>query len=600
MHPDYPQSLGATYSHTCGTTFTVWAPERRSVDLVLEHEDGAFSSVRRLARGDQGCWSGTFRDVHPGALYRYRLDGAVDQTFPDPASRFQPHGVHGPSQVVDPRAFEWTDHSWRTPALERLTIYELHTGTFTADGTFAGIVDRLPYLARLGVTAIEIMPLGDFPGEYNWGYDGVALFAPARCYGTPDALRALVDAAHHHRLAVILDVVYNHFGPDGAYATAFSPYYFSDRHKSPWGAGINFDGPHSEQVRRFFIDNAVQWVRDYHLDGLRLDATHAIVDDSSRHFLAELTSTVRQAAGRDVIVIAEDERHIARMMRPVEAGGHGLDAVWADDFHHQVRVHTAGDRDGYFAKFTGTTRDIAQTLRQGWFSGEESSSLSPAQFVLCIQNHDQVGNRIDGARLHHEIGLAEYQALSVLLLMAPQTPLLFMGQEWAATSPFLFFTDHHEELGRKVSEGRRAEFASFEAFAANDEDVPDPQATDTFHRSVLNWDEREGSPHAEVHGLYQQLLRLRQSHPALAANDRSLFDVEAVDGHTVSLRRSSRDGHAALLAVVRLSGSGETRVPVDAGFTRVLVTTGQAAVVGAELRFDGPAAIVLSRDSDRR
>ena len=578
----------------------MWAPERRVVDLVLEHDDGSPASVRPLARDDQGYWSGTFADVRPGALYRYQLDDAPDQRFPDPASRFQPRGVHGPSQVVDPRAFEWTDHSWRTPSLDRLAIYELHTGTFTPDGTFAGIVDRLPYLAQLGVTAIELMPVGDFPGDCNWGYDGVALFAPAHRYGTPDALRALVDAAHHHGLAIIRDVVYNHFGPDGAYATAFSPYYFSDRHQSPWGAGINFDGPHSAQVRRFFIENALQWVRDYHLDGLRLDATHAIVDDSSRHFLTELTATVRKAAGREVIVIAEDERHLAHIMRPVEAGGHGVDGVWADDFHHQVRVHTAGDRDGYFAKFTGTTRDIAQTLRQGWFSGDDPSSLAPAQFVLCIQNHDQVGNRIDGARLHHDIDLAGYLAASVLLLMAPQTPLLFMGQEWAATSPFMYFTDHHEELGRKVSEGRRAEFSSFEAFTASDGSVPDPQAADTFQRSVLKWEEREGSPHAEVYALYQQMLRLRQSHPAMAANDRSLFDVQAIDEHTVSLRRWARDGRTALLAMVRMSGRGTTRVPVDAGFTRVLVTTGNAAAGEGEVRFEGPAAVVLSRDSDRR
>ncbi len=607
-HPEIERRLGAHYSSEKETAFTVWAPERRSLELVLEEDDGSPLDVRPLARDAQGCWSGVFGDVRPGALYRYRLDGAADHTFPDPASRFQPRGVHGPSQVVDHRAFQWTDHSWRTPPLDRLVIYELHTGTFSPEGTFGGIVDRVPYLAQLGVTAIELMPVGDFPGDYNWGYDGVAMFAPARCYGTPDALRVLVDTAHHHGLAVILDVVYNHFGPDGAYATAFSPYYFSNRHQSPWGDGINFDGAHSAQVRRFFIENALQWVLDYHVDGLRLDATHAIVDDSSPHFLAELTATVRTAAKRDVIVIAEDHRNLARMTQPVDAGGYGLDAVWADDFHHEARVHTAGDRDGYYTKYTGSARDVAETLRKGWLKGDDTSSMAPSRFVICIQNHDQVGNRVDGARLHHEIDPGAYQALSVLLLMAPQTPLLFMGQEWAATTPFQFFTDHHEELGRQVSEGRRAEFAAFDRFSAGEAHVPDPQETDTFHRSVLNWDERQASRHAAVHALYQQLLQLRASHPALqtrtgnvepGTNDRPSFEVAALDEHTVALRRTSRDGDAALLAIVRLSG-GAARVPVDAGFTRVLISTGNAAIVDAEIHVDGPAAVVLSRDSDRR
>ena len=598
------------------TTFTVWAPERGTVDLIVEDATRGPLSVRPLRRDERGYWSGTFTDIGAGTLYRYRLDGAEDQTFPDPASRFQPLGVHGSSQVVDHTTFDWTDAAWRVPPLEQLVIYELHVGTFTPAGTFAAAIERLPHLARLGVTAIELMPIADFAGDYNWGYDGVALFAPARCYGAPDSLRALVDAAHRHGLAVILDVVYNHFGPDGAYATAFSPYYFSDRHSSPWGRGINFDGPHSVEVRRFFIENARHWIRDYHVDGLRLDATHAMMDDSTPHFLAELTSAIRGDAGRDVILTAEDHRNLAQMMMPVDAGGWGLDAVWADDFHHQVRVHTAHDRDGYYADFSGTTRDIAETLTGGWFfrgqysshleqaRGTDPSPLDPPRFVICIQNHDQVGNRGDGSRVHHDIDPAAFRALSALLLLAPHTPLLFMGQEWAASSPFQFFTDHHEELGRQITEGRRAEFASFEDFS---DEVPDPQAHETFQRSHVNWGEVNVMPHAGVLRLYAGLLALRRSHPAMQAHDRRSFEVRAVDNHTLWLRRSAPDSRETLVAIVRLSGEGTTRVRVEAPGARVLLTTEDATFVespqpiqrdGSSLQFDRPGALVVAVDAD--
>jgi maltooligosyltrehalose trehalohydrolase len=598
------------------TTFTVWAPEREAVDLIVEDGAGSALSVRPLQRDERGYWSGAFRDIGAGARYRYRLDRAEDRTFPDPASRFQPLGVHGPSQVVDPATFEWTDAAWRVDPLERLVIYELHVGTFTPAGTFAAAIERLPHLARLGVTAIELMPIADFAGDYNWGYDGVALFAPARCYGTPDSLRRLVDAAHRHGLAVILDVVYNHFGPDGAYATVFSPHYFSDRHRSPWGRGINFDGPHSAEVRRFFIENARQWIRDYHVDGLRLDATHAIVDESTPHFLAELTSALRADTGRDVILTAEDHRNLAQMMMPVGSGGWGLDAVWADDFHHQVRVHTARDRDGYYADFSGTTHDIAETLTQGWFfrgqysshldqaRGTDPSPLDPPRFVICIQNHDQVGNRVDGSRLHHDIDPAAFRALSALLLLAPHTPLLFMGQEWATTSPFQFFTDHHDELGRQITKGRRAEFASFEAFG--DDEVPDPQARETFERSHVNWDELSAMPHAGILRLYERLLDLRRSHPAMRAHDRRSFAVRAVDGHTLWLRRSAPDVAEAVVAIVRLSGEGPSRVQVQATGARELLTTEDVTFVdtskpihrdGSSIQFDRPGAVVLAIDS---
>jgi maltooligosyltrehalose trehalohydrolase len=595
--------LGA--HHDRGTTrFTVWAPDRHQVELVLESRNEP-TDVRRLEWQERGYWTGTFDDVPAGALYRFRLDGDQQQTFPDPASRYQPFGVHGPSQVIDASTFEWTDDGWHRPPLSRLVFYELHVGTFAPGGTFDAVANRLGHLSRLGVTAIELMPIGDFAGEHNWGYDGVSIFAPARCYGTPDSLRSLVNAAHGLGLAVVVDVVYNHFGPDGAYAHAFSPYYFSDRHDSPWGRGINFDGPHSAEVRRFFIENALQWVQDFHVDALRLDATHALVDDSEPHFLAELGSVLRTEAGRDVLLVAEDHRNLARLARPAVAGGLGLDAIWADDFHHQVRVHTARDRDGYYAAYAGGVDDIADTLRRGWFytgqpvpqtgrpRGTDPGALDPAQFVICIQNHDQIGNRFDGARLNHEIRAEVYRAASMLLLIAPHSPLLFMGQEWAATTPFQFFTDHHEELGRQVSSGRRAEFAGFDAFSAGD--IPDPQARATFERSCLRWDEAERPPHAGVLRLYERLLHLRRSHPAMQLSARDLFDVRPLDAHTLALRRDSADRASTLVAVVRLSGGAGT-IHLGAGGA-VLLTTEDADVVEKPLPIRvGGGAISFARE----
>ncbi len=578
---DAALTLGAR--HAAGTTtFRVWAPEHTSVELLIERD------ARPLTRGDCGYWSGSFSDVPPGAHYRYRLDGHDDRVFPDPASRFQPLGVHGPSQVVDPAAFAWTDAAWQPPPLERLVVYELHVGTFTPEGTFRAVMERLPYLKELGVTAIEVMPVADFPGKWNWGYDGVALFAPSRAYGAPDDLRALVDAAHAHGLAVLLDVVYNHLGPDGAYANAFSPHYFTDRHASAWGKGVNLDGPHSSEVRRFFIENAVHWVREYHVDGLRLDATHALQDDGPRHFLGELSATVRAEAERPLILIAEDHRRVPQMLQPVSAGGWGIDGVWADEFHHQVRVHTAHDHEGYFARFSGRVADLVATLQQSWYS------RGPEQFVFCIQNHDQIGNRFDGARLHHQVDAATYRALSTLLLVAPQTPLLFMGQEWAASTPFLYFTDHEPELGRKVTEGRREEFRDFAAFANPESgaSVPDPQAPETFTRSRLRWDETMSEPGTHLLRLYQRLLQVRTPAP--------LRQALALDAHTLLLTVGE------LTAIVRLSGAGAVVVPGTNGVWRDRVLTTEDSDVTIDpapiyidtaapvtVRFARPGAIVF-------
>ena len=631
-----------------GTRFRVWAPNAKNVEVALYAGQRELQSYA-LAPEDDGYFAGQIGGVDAGARYIYRLDGGMPR--PDPATRFQPDGVHGPSQVVDPTSFAWTDSDWRGVPLEDLVIYELHVGAATDAGTFDALIERLDQIGTLGVTAIELMPVADFPGERNWGYDGVCLFAPARTYGGPDALRRLVDAAHARGLAVILDVVYNHLGPDGNYLREFSRSYFTARHTTPWGDTLYFDGPGSRPVRDFFIANALYWAHEYHLDGLRLDATHAILDDSPTHILAELAAKVRESlpSNRAFVFIAENENNDPTLLRPTRqnqeprtknrfatsrfsvdpAGarsrfseGYGLDAVWADDFHHQIRVALAGDREGYYADYTGTVADLATTLRQGWFytgqlsvfpghpRGATADDIAPPHFVHCIQNHDQVGNRALGDRLNHAIDLAAYRAASVLLLLSPYTPLLWMGQEWAATTPFLYFTDHHAELGRLVTEGRRAEFAGFSAFSGDQ--VPDPQDPATFARSKLRWDERERPPHAGIVRLYRDLLGLRKRLPALQNRSRDTFNVVPIGEHALALRRAGTAGQEDVLILVHFQGTlalrpgdlpglappaghtwaplldsedpsyggrGDTRLTIDAAADRVLEMSGPGAMV---------------------
>lgn len=548
-----------------GTHFEVWAPGARRLEVVRE-TPGKPERAWPLEGDSSGLFRGFVAEIRAGDLYRYRIDGAGP--YPDPASRFQPLGVHGPSQVVDPDRFPWTDQEFRNVPLERLVLYELHVGAFTPEGTFAAARAKLPYLSELGVTAVELMPVADFAGSRNWGYDGVALFAPARCYGTPDELRAFVDEAHRLGLAVHLDVVYNHFGPDGFYGSLLSPHYVSKTRKTPWGPAVNLDGEGSDQVRRFLIENALHWIGEYHIDGLRLDATHALADEGPAPFLAELAAAVRSGP-RPALLIAEDIRNLNLMLLDPSRGGWGLDAVWSDDFHHHLRRCLAGDRHAYFADFSGTVEDIAQTLRQGWFftgqfsrhygrlRGTDPEGISPAQCVFYLQNHDQVGNRASGERLHHQISPAAWRAASVLLLVAPETPLLFMGQEWAASTPFLFFTDHTPELGRRIREGRKREMARIPQAREPGflDRLPDPQAPATFKASCLNWSELSRPAHQAALALYRRLLGLRARHPALRTADRDSLTVRPLDGSTLLVRREASDG-AALLAVIRLRGAG--------------------------------------------
>ena len=548
-----------------GVRFRVWAPDARELSLVIH--DGKAAGTHPLARGDDGLYETWVRGAAAGDTYAYRKDGQDPR--PDPASRFQPQGVHGPSQIVDPQAFAWRDRQWRVRRVEDLIVYELHIGTFSPEGTFAGARARLPYLRDLGITAIEIMPVADFAGARNWGYDGVALFAPSRAYGTPDDFRALVDAAHANGLAVILDVVYNHLGPEGAYVPFFSSRYLTDRHASPWGKAVNLDGPGAEFVRRFIIDNALYWLREFHVDGLRLDATHALIDDSQRHIVQELVTAVRTAAPHRVIVHAEDHRNLAGMLESPRLGGWDLDGVWADDFHHVMRRMTAGDEHGYFADFAGTARELADVIRQGWlYTGQHSAVMNhprgtpPSRvpmhrFVVCLQNHDQVGNRAQGDRVAQAVAADAWRAASVVLLTVPMTPLLFMGQEWAASTPFLYFTDLEPELGKLVTEGRRKEFAAFPEFSAPGatERVPDPQAETTFLASQLRWDEQQRPEHARVLALYRRLIDLRMTHGALAGSVALAGEAVAPDDETLVMRRA--EGGDTFWVVARFRSGGD-------------------------------------------
>jgi maltooligosyltrehalose trehalohydrolase len=599
-----------------GVEFRVWAPGHDTVDVVLYGP--AAEEVHPLHPVGGGWFSARVEGVGAGARYRYRLDGG--DALPDPASRAQPGGVHEPSEVVDPAAFAWSDAGWAGLPLEDLVVYELHVGTFTPGGTFDAAIARLGELAALGVTAVEPMPVASFPGARNWGYDGVSLFAPQASYGGPGGLRRFVDAAHARGLAVILDVVYNHLGPEGNYLPAFTGgRYFTGRHATPWGDAVNFDGPDSAAVREFVIANALHWAHEYHLDGLRLDATHAIVDDSPVHVLAEMGTRIRESLppGRHFHLIAEDERNERAVVTPGAQGGLGLCAVWADDFHHQLRSRLAGDRDGYFADYGGTVEEIVATLRKGWFyegqvspnharpRGTPADGLPPAAFVHCIQNHDQVGNRAHGDRLHHAVDLALYRAAAALLLLSPYTPMLWMGQEWAATAPFLYFTDHPEELGRRVTEGRRCEFEKFSAFRdpAARERIPDPQAEETFTRSKLDWSERDHMPHAGILALHRALLHLRRTHPAPRARRRESFAVDVLGPDALALRRTGDDGSALLLVVslagplaVDLSAAEVTRAPETGSRTLFLSTeegrfAGEAEGEVATLSDDGGLAL---------
>ncbi len=535
-----------------GISFRTWAPQKKNVSLVILGPDRKVRRELPLDKDAEGYWAGLAPGAEAGTLYQYRLD---DQLFPDPASRFQPLGVHEPSEVVENR-FSWTDNLWRPPALRDLIIYELHTGTFSPEGTFAGVARRLEHFQRLGANAIELMPVADFPGRWNWGYDGVYLFAPAHVYGHPDDLRRLVDDAHQAGLMVVLDLVYNHLGPDGNYLGAYSDYYFNEKHHTPWGRAFNLDNARAEPVRRFFVENALYWRSEFHIDAFRLDATQAILDDSPKHLIQEIAEQMQDLGG---LVICEDPRNERRILQKRSEGGYGCDAVWADDFHHVVRVQITSEDEGYLGYFKGTINELIRTLREGWlFTGQiqkdgiprgtRGADLPPERFIHCISNHDQTGNRAFGERLNQLVSPAAYRAASSLLLLDPYTPMLFMGQEWAAATPFLYFTDHEPVLGRNISEGRRQEFAEFSEFRDPEmrKKIPDPQSESTFRKSCLEWSELTEPAHAKIALLYRNLISLRRED--LAARHRGSWSVAQVGANAVALRYKASPANLLIIA----------------------------------------------------
>ncbi|MGQ9676197.1 MAG: malto-oligosyltrehalose trehalohydrolase [Chloroflexota bacterium] len=548
--------MGAHLLPDSGVVFRVWAPNARRVDAELYTVKGTTEHPLR-PEGD-GLFSGMVSSASAGTLYKFRLDG--QHSYPDPYSRKQPQGVHGPSEVVDPR-FLWTDSAWKGIASDELIIYELHVGTFTPEGTFQGVIDQLDELKSLGVTAIELMPVAEFPGKRNWGYDGVYLFAPSMNYGGVQGLKRLVDATHQRGLAILLDVVYSHLGPSGNYLRAYARQYFTDRHRTPWGEAMNYDGPGSHWVRHFAIQNACYWINEFHLDGLRLDATHAIHDSSPVNILQEIAETARATAPphRRPIIITENENNDVRLIRSPSRGGYGLDGVWADDFHHTVHTYLTGEQDGYYTDYPPDLENVAFTIEQGFlYQGEMSTHLGrprgtrvtdePAwKFIFCIQNHDQVGNRAFGGRLNHELYIGDYHVATALLLLVPETPLLFMGQEFAASSPFLYFTDHEPDLGKLVTEGRREEFKHFAAFSspANRALIPDPQAESTFQKSKLDLAERFA--HAETYRLYKDLIALRRTDPVLREPSRRRLIAGSLSDTLLVVKRWSNRGERLAL-----------------------------------------------------
>jgi maltooligosyltrehalose trehalohydrolase len=541
--------VGANRQSDGGWDFLVWAPQVRKASLVFPGIRDQFVSMEPVAGGYFHAFA---ENLGPDSKYFYRLDDV--RNLPDPASHYQPQGVHGPSQVVDLNVFRWTDHNWKGRTLERSVFYELHVGTYTPEGSFDAVIPHLQELVDLGITTIELMPVAQFPGSRNWGYDGAYLFAPQNSYGGPMALQHLVNAAHQHGLSVGLDVVYNHLGPEGNYLNAFGPY-FTDRYRTPWGQALNFDGVGSDEVRRFFIENALYWLEDYHFDALRLDAVHGIFDFGARHFLAELklaVSDLSSRLGRQMQLIAESDLNDSRILRAPGEGGYDLDSQWSDDFHHSVHALLTGEKLGYYSDFGGII-PLVSTLRDGWYySGQHSNfrgrrhgnspkGLPSSKFVVCTQNHDQVGNRAAGERLTSSASFEALKLAAGITLLSPFVPLLFMGEEYGETAPFQYFTSHGDPaLVEAVRQGRREEFAAF----GWEETVPDPQNEQTFSRSSLDHSLRQQEPHRTLWGFYRRLIRIREDYSLGAV---ALRTVRAVDDWGLLVLRKDGSRNLALV-----------------------------------------------------
>lgn len=572
-------------------TFRVWAPGAKSVAVRTSGQDFP------MTRGDEGWWQARVESARAGSDYAFVLDGGA--ALPDPRSAWQPHGVHEASRSVDQNAFAWSDTAWQPPPLSAAIVYELHIGTFTPAGTFESAIERLDYLKELGVTHVELMPVNEFSGDWGWGYDGVDLYAPHHSYGGPKGLKRLVDACHARGLAVLLDVVYNHLGPAGNYLSRFGPY-FTKRYSTPWGEAINLDGPGSVEVRRFFCDNALMWLRDYHFDGLRLDAIHALLDTSALHFLEQLRNEVgalEEQLGRAKVLIAESDMNDPRVVNPPGLGGYGIDAQWSDDFHHALHAVLTGETKGYYEDF-GKVEDIAKALRDTFVydgrrsahreraHGRPATAVSSHRFLGYLQTHDQVGNRAQGERISHLVSLGRAKIGAVLVLTSPFLPMLFQGEEFGASAPFQYFTHHDDpELAKAVTEGRKREFA---AFGWRPEDVPDPQDPETFRRSHLNWKETAEGEHRELLEWHRDLIRLRKTLPELSAERGADFEVECTE-EWIHVRRGGIH--------VLCNLSREER-EIGLNGTVLLASERAARAEPGRIFLPGESAIVLNGHSD--
>ncbi len=595
--------LGATYLGDGRCEFLVWAPRASKVDVQI------VSSARRtvpMQEQERGYHHALIEGVFPGTQYFFRLDGKTEK--PDPASRYQPEGVHGPSEVVD-LAFDWQDTGWTGRDLADYVIYEIHVGTYTHEGTFESIIPHLDGLRDLGVTAIELMPVAQFPGERNWGYDGVYPFAVQNSYGGPLGLKALAEACHMRNLAVILDVVYNHVGPEGNYLGLFGPY-FTDRYRTPWGDAINYDGPESDDVRRFFIENATYWTKCFHIDALRLDAVHAIVDPSARPILEELAAAVHLQAKelkRNIYVIAESDRNDSRIIRSREAGGYGLDAQWCDDFHHALHALLTPERNGYYQDF-GQVEHLAKAFREGYvYSGQYSAyrkrrhgnsshGLPAERFVVFAQNHDQVGNRLRSERLSRLVSFEALKLAAGAVLLSPFVPLIFMGEEYGETAPFSFFTSHSDPwLIKAVREGRQNEFAAFDWHGR----IPDPQNDETFRSCKLNHDLKKAGDHLTLYNFVRELLRLRRELPSLSLNTGKEIEATAFEREKLLwVRRANEYSQAVMIFNFRDTPANVT-LPFPRGSFRKVIDSADQLWNGAgstcpdRLGADGEAPLSL-------
>lgn len=535
--------IGAVHIDSSKFEFIVWAPLINKIELRIVHP---YEGIYPMFKDELGYWRTILDGIQPGTQYLFRIDDKKER--PDPASNFQPLGVHGPSQVVRHSTFPWTDEAWNGTSLPKLIIYELHIGTFTNEGTFDSAVTKLDYLNELGITAVEVMPVSQFPGKRNWGYDGCYPFAPQNSYGGTRSFKNFIQECHLRNIAVILDVVYNHLGPEGNYFNEFAPY-FTNKYKTPWGEAINFDGEYSDGVRNYFIENVKHWLTNYHVDGLRMDAIDKIVDLSANHILREISENVQElnlTSKVNHFLIAESDLNDDKVIRPHDLYGYGIDAQWSDDFHHSVHSIITGEKDGYYADF-GTVQHLIKSLQESFYysgnysvfrkrkHGNDASERPPYKFVVCLQNHDQIGNRALGERLASIVSFEALKVSAGLLLLSPYIPLLFMGEEYGEESPFLYFVAHSDaELIEAVKTGRREEFSSFEWIS----EIPDPTSDDAFELSKLNWDLKNKENKSVLLELHKTLIKLRKTHPALVNSERHNSEF-TIKNDVIFMRRSS-------------------------------------------------------------